>query len=136
MKGRLFLSMLLVFLFITPVFARGMFSENWDPPQVRLIYPTGDEVSLSGQDSLEFKWSKFDGSIIYRDYYDFRLYKGCATLEDNLILKQRIDYDEYSIKVKADLFQDGEVYTWTLRQVYRADGKSDRSYSTFKIIRK
>lgn len=105
------------------------------PPAPRLIYPISDKVNLSGKESLEFKWDVY-GGYINTAYFDFRLYKGYNTVAANLILKKRVDYNAYSIKVSSDLFEDNQVYTWTLRQILNSGEKSDPSYNSFLIIKK
>jgi hypothetical protein len=121
-----------------PLFAAhiyGRFYDRYDyAPEVRLIEPRGGVVDVSGRPYLEFKWSPFEGDRMQRDHYDFRIYAGYQTLESTLIFKTRIPPDIYSIRVRADLFRDGQVYTWTMRQVYTGSVKSRRSYSSFRAI--
>jgi hypothetical protein len=101
-------------------------------PQPELLSPTGEVVNLAGKQTLEFKWSPFIGRMWERQYYDFRLYKGRQTTADNQIIVKQIPKDQYSFTVDAGIFQDGEVYTWGLRQVYM-DRKSEQAYSSFKV---
>jgi len=105
-------------------------------PEVRLIKPVQEEVVLSGEKELEFKWSPHEGSLSDRQYYDFRLYKGYDMVESNLILKKRIPHNTYQVSLNADLFEDGRIYTWSLRQVYNDSRKGIRSYQSFKVVKK
>lgn len=105
-------------------------------PQPRLTWPIKEEINLTGKDSLEFKWSPHEGRASGREYFDFRLYKGYNMLESTLVLKERVSPYSYSFSVKSDFFEDGQIYTWSLRQVYSGVGKSDRSFSSFKVIKK
>lgn len=104
------------------------------PPAPRLIYPVTDVVTLAGNGNFEFKWDINDFVETYS--YDFRLYKGYETVESNLILKETLPYYKDSLKVKAGLLQDNQVYTWTLSRAALGGRKSDRSFISFKIIKK
>lgn|GEM_PF-396411 len=101
-------------------------------PEPELLSPTGEVVNLADKKTLEFKWSPFIGRMWERQYYDFRLYKGRQTTEANQLIVKQIPKDQYSFTVDAGIFQDGEVYTWGLRQVYM-DRKSEQAYSSFKV---
>ena len=101
-------------------------------PQPKIFYPKSENVNLSQQDSLEFKWSSLVGSSTDRRCYDFRLYKGYDFNSDSLIYKKEVSPFKSSWSVESNMFNDGGVYTWTLRQVYLS-GKSDRSIVSFKI---
>ncbi len=103
-------------------------------PGPKLLYPTTDDIDLSGKDYLEFRWERTD--LTMTDYYDFRLYKGYNNIAQNLILKQRFPSDKYLIRIPASQFDKGQVYTWVLVQVFLGGNKSGKSYSSFKIIKK
>jgi len=120
----------------SPVFARsrGLVEFFNAPPEPRLMYPTGETVILTGKDFLEFKW--WISGFIDIDYYDFRLYKGYNMYASNLIFKQRLPANTFSIKIESSLFEDGQVYTWALRQIVYSGEKSDPSFDSFKIIKK
>jgi len=105
-------------------------------PKPRLLEPIVDEVDLAGKKSLLFRWSPHEGRSFGRSYYDFRLYKGYQMLEGTRVLKRRVPPKEYQTAVEAGKFEKGQAYTWSLRQVYRGTGKSDRSVSSFKVIKK
>jgi hypothetical protein len=107
-----------------------MFGNNI--PQPRIFYPRSENVDLSQKDNLGFKWSSLVGSSTERRYYDFRLYKGYNIVSDNLIYKKEVPPFKNSWDIESSMFEDGEIYTWTLRQVYLT-GKSDRSIISFKI---
>jgi len=102
-------------------------------PKPRLIHPTGETVSIAGEKAVRFVWSPHEGSRVMREYYDLRLYRGYETYEKNLILKIKIDAGSHMSEISADYFNVGEIYTWTLRQIYYDARKSDRSFSSFKI---
>jgi hypothetical protein len=127
-----------VLLLAGPVFARGLMDRkelqsDYVPPPV-LLSPSTEDVDLTGKDILEFKWSPHEGIRGIREYYDFRLYKGYNTVESTLILKERLSGDTYQYNLAADKFEEGQTYTWTLRQVYSRLLKSDPSHASFKII--
>ena len=104
-------------------------------PEPRLIYPGSSKVVLKGKKTLDFKWSPHEGMRSLRKYYDFRLYKGYNMVEANLLFKKRVPPGEHTAEVSADLFENGKIYTWSLRQRYRNRGKSARSYQSFKIVK-
>ncbi|MFQ5952502.1 MAG: hypothetical protein ACE5JK_03750 [Candidatus Omnitrophota bacterium] len=107
-----------------------------DPvPAPRLLAPLTEEVALSGKDKLEFRWSPHEGSRIERKYYDFRLYKGYNMVESTLVFKKRVPAGKYKIYLDLGLFEPGQIYTWSLRQVYRIGGKSRRSFHSFRAIK-
>lgn len=137
MLNKIIVFILSCFVFLT-VNAYASFGSLRDtfcpPPEPRLLYPISDKVDLKGKDTLEFRWQI--STIIDKDYYDFRLYKGYEMYEKNLILKKKLDPDIYSFTIDSSQFEDGQVYTWSLRQVARARGKSERSYDSFKVIKK
>jgi hypothetical protein len=103
-------------------------------PGPTLLYPVTNGIVLDGKDFLEFKWIIRD--FIETDYFDFRLYRGYNTTAANLIFKERFPLRQYPIKIPANLFEANQVYTWVLVQVFIGGRKSDRSTSSFKIIKK
>ena len=105
-------------------------------PQPRLISPARDVIDLSGKDELVFKWSPHERARGFRDYYDFRLYKGYDMLAGSLIMKRQVDPNAYELRLPSNTFENGSTYTWSLRQVYDATRKSRRSYQSFKVIKK
>jgi hypothetical protein len=105
-------------------------------PKPRLIAPATDVVDLTGKEELEFKWSPHEGDQVRRDHYDFRLYRGYNMVESTRILKMNIPPRQWSITLKAGLFENGQVYTWSLRQVYTGSAKSWRSFESFKVIKR
>lgn len=128
-----------VFLFF-PAFIRGSYcgmriggGSGYIPAEV-LLYPTTDDIDLSGKDSLEFRWIRTDLAVT--DYFDLRLYKGYDTVESNLIFKKQFSSSIYPIEIPASLFEKGQVYSWVLRQVLYDGRKGDKSFSSFKIINK
>lgn len=130
-----------VFCLATPLYAGhiqvGAMAGAYDfVPQPRLISPIKEVVDLTGKDELEFIWSPHEGRPVSRRYYDFRLYKGREMLESTLIFKERVGPHIYKLSLRSDLFEDSEVYTWSLRQVYYTSGKSLRSSCSFMVVKK
>jgi len=107
---------------------------NQSFPGPDLFYPIADDIDLKGAPYLEFKWRRSD--FVYTRSYDFRLYKGYQTVASSLILKRIITTDEYPFKVESLVFDPGQVYTWVLRQITLNGRKSDKSFSSFKVIKK
>ena len=125
----------------TPLFARNIMIEGPGEgrgvdfvPAPRLLSPTKETVDLTNKDSLEFKWSPHEGDRMKRRSYDFRLYKGYEMLESSLVTKKFVPADTFSVRLKQDLFKDGETYTWSVRQIYYGSQKSRRSIQSFKVI--
>lgn len=96
----------------------------------RLAYPINPEVTVTGE-SLEFKW--WPGEIGISEYH-FTLYKGGGPFGD-IVADKKVFSNVSSVAVDANLLEDGQVYTWTLRQ--RADDGiwGDMSSNTFKVIK-
>ncbi len=113
------------------------FEERGDyTPVPRLIAPTTEKVVITDVKELEFTWSPHEGRRGNREYYDFRLYQGYRLVEKALIIKRKVDPDVYRTGVSASSFNDGQVYTWSLRQVYDGLHKSARSTASFMVIKK
>ena len=108
---------------------------GWIAPP-RLIAPSGDVVDLTGKGSLEFKWGPHEGDQVKRDHYDFRLYRGYHMYESARIMKMRLPPRQWSLVLESGLFEDGGIYTWSLRQVYSGSTKSRRSFESFRVINK
>jgi hypothetical protein len=105
-------------------------------PSPRLIRPSTDVVDLRGTEALEFSWSPHEGDPTQRDCYDFRLYKGDQAFGPALIFKMRLPPRQWSIWISADLFEDGAMYTCTLRQVYVGSARSRRTFWSFRVIKR
>lgn len=133
---RVFLIFCIVSLLVFPVFADmgGFFGSRGigdPPPSPRLLYPVTENVNLKGQDILEFKWMTSDYSLT--DHYEFKLYKGYKTVSVNLLMKEEVGNNENSFQVKADVLEDGQVYTWTLKRITWSGEKSDSSFNSFRV---
>lgn len=125
-------------MIVQPMFARGglrarELARDTFVPQPRLISPSTQDVDLTGKATLTFEWSPHEGDPLQRDYYDFRLYKGYEMVEGTLIFKNRVPANNSSIVLSSTMFQNGQLYTWSLKQVYTGSVKSLRSYSSFKV---
>ncbi len=104
-------------------------------PQPRILFPDTDSVDLSGKKSLEFAWSPHEGDRFMRKYYDFRLYKGYEMVQSGLMMKKRVAAGTYGLGIDARVFDNGGIYTWSVRQVCRSGGKSHRSYNSFTVTK-
>lgn len=102
-------------------------------PEPRLRYPINDTVTLAGNEPLEFKW--WNSYVGVRGFI-FKIYKGYNMYAADLVHKEDLPGDAYSVKIKPELFAEGQVYTWSLIQVSSAGYKSDRSFNSFKVIKK
>jgi len=128
-------AVLLAFIFCAIGSIAAISSDDFTPDP-KILYPVSDTVDITGKDELVFRWSPFEGNIAERRFYDFTLFKGRQTYEKYVIVKKRLPPSVYSFAVKADMFEDGQAYTWTLSQAYFAKGKSDDAYCGFKVIKK
>ncbi len=125
-------------LILLPVFANGGAGRSGEgtydfPPEPELRYPISDKVVLTGKDFLEFRWDTSYG--IDTRSYDFRLYKGYDMYQNNFIMKQSVPFDESSFKVDSSVFENGQVYTWSLKIISLAGKKSDVSFNSFVVIK-
>jgi hypothetical protein len=105
-------------------------------PQVRIISPDDKTVDLTGQECLVLHWSWIEGDRMERQYYDVRIYRGYDMLESTLIFKIQTAPDADRICVRSDLFANGGIYTWSIRQRYIGLAKSRRSYASFGVIKR
>lgn len=137
---RIGLTVCSVFLFSALIFTApatgyvGINIYNDFVPGPTLLYPVTEDIVLTGKDYLEFRWRRSE--LVMTDHLVFKLYKGYNTVQDNLIIRQDFHIDTYPIKLPASQFEEGEVYTWVLIEVFRSGKKSDKSFSSFKIIKK
>jgi len=113
---------------------RGAADPDNSLPPPRLIYPITETADITGKNSLQFQWRWGYAATV--DHYDFRLYKGYNTTADNLMLKEQLPATTSQIAVGAEKFDDGQVYTWVLKQVSLSGVKSDTSSNSFKVIKK
>ncbi|MFA5270805.1 MAG: hypothetical protein WC412_00495 [Candidatus Omnitrophota bacterium] len=134
-KTKFLVALVLISLCVAPLFARnfsfGPARSFEKPPEPRLVCPINDVVALSG-DTLLFKWWHADIGI---DRYEFNLYKGSQMFSDGLMLHKILPFSQSSIKIDAGLFENGRVYTWSLRQVTDSGLKSDKSFITFSVLK-
>ena len=104
-------------------------------PRPRLILPASDNVNIAGKKTVEFIWSPHEGRQSSDRYYDFRIYKGYNMVESTLIFKETFPGNVHDAEIDASLFDNGRVYTWSLRQGYKAAGKSRRSMQSFTVTK-
>ena len=104
-------------------------------PRPELLAPVSDNVDLRGQKELVFRWSSHKRPRKGVKSYDFRLYNGFEMLESTLIHKELIPGLTYGIVLNADQFTGGNVYTWSLKQIAQDGKKSERSFSSFKVLK-
>lgn len=103
-------------------------------PAVELFYPVTQDIDLSAKSSLQFRWREIN--ITQTDHYEFKLYKGYDMVGSALVLKQDVSGDGCPLELAEANFEINQVYTWSLKQIYLGGQKSERSYGTFKIIKK
>ncbi|MFH0840037.1 MAG: hypothetical protein V1883_03345 [Candidatus Omnitrophota bacterium] len=86
-------------------------------PCVEYSEPADDhEVDLTGREILTFKWRPVPIPSGMRDSYRFELFEESRGYTDKRIFNKDLAPDVYSIDVPAELFKNGEDYTWSVRQ--------------------
>jgi len=101
-------------------------------PEPRLRYPISETAILTGSDPLEFQW--WNDVVGIRGFI-IKIYKGYNMYAGNLIHKEDLPPGASSVKVDSGLFEDGQVYTWSLIRISYTGYKSDRSFNSFKVIK-
>ena len=117
--------LLAVFLAL-PAYAGGR--KGVQPPP-RLYEPT-ENADLRGKTELLFRWDSAGDRSIISDY-QFKLYKGTQTVEPGLIKAETIPASKDRIALPADLFENGQTYTWQIRGT--GSGKTRPAYTNFKV---
>ena len=102
-------------------------------PEPRLRYPIYDTVILTKDQPLEFKWwNEFTDT----SGFILKIYEGFNMYADNLRLKKDLSAQASSFSVESGMFQDGQVYTWSLMRILFSGFKSAKSFNSFKVIKK
>jgi hypothetical protein len=139
MGMKIVIIMLISALFFIPVALAGPVSFTVDSgayndvPEPRLRYPINETAILTGNDPLEFKWWN---DLVGMRGFTLKLYKGYNMYAANLIHKEDLPSEAASVKIGSDLFEDGQVYTWSLIRFSFSGYKSDKSFNSFKVIKK
>jgi len=97
----------------------------------QLLYPITHTIDLSDKDYLEFRWLD---DLTQLDHYVFKIYKGYNMYASELIYKQNISERTTSYRIKSEYFKRGQVYTWSLVRVSIGGQKSNKSFSSFKLV--
>ena len=127
------LSVLLVLLLSTAALAQGFRNLSGTPPTPTLLSPP-EKVDLSGKDTLKFKW--YSSGCMGLSRLEFKVYKGYVNSAANLVYQEDLSGASSSVLVKAELFQQGEVYTYTLRAIATGGQKGDLVSDTFEVVGK
>ena len=129
----------LVFLLGISTFAlAGGMRSSTHTPDVRYLLPANDhEVDLTGKDSLTFKWLALPKPGGGRKLYRFELFRG-AEEAYNRIYHVDLRRDVTTIDVPADMFEDGMMYTWRVKQQDAASSVWSRAGDRwrFTVIKK
>jgi hypothetical protein len=104
-------------------------------PAPRLLSPGSENVNLGAKPYMTFRWSPHEKRLFGGNYYDFRIYSGTDMLESTLIYKEEVSGSLRRLEVSSDLFEEGRIYTWSLRQRYKSYGKSPRSIRSFRVTK-
>jgi len=119
--------------FVLPAIAFDLGTKNFfdNPPPARLMYPAGETADFSGKNALEFQWS--DDCPTETEGYEFKLYNGYGMNESNLLYKENLSSSADSVKIAGDKFEDGQVYTWSIKRIANGGRKSDPAYNSFRV---
>jgi len=83
-------------------------------PRVEYLKPDNDSVvDLTGRDKLVFSWREVPIPAGGREAYRFTLFKGFTY---KVVVSRDIDGRTFSVEVPAEKFEDGETYTWRVKQ--------------------
>lgn len=142
----------LVFLFVTIGATGSMTDVPVDkkmpaPPQPQTVFikvlieapvllePLQEIVDLSGKDELTFKWKPVK-EYFNIDYYEFHIYQGYQMTSQRDVFDKHVSSMDKEVSVPAQIFEDGEVYSWSVTQVELwPDGTyhfSDPAFRSFK----
>jgi len=109
------------------------FNDYDDPIPPRLRYPINELAVLPPGEPLEFSWWN---DVTDTRKFILKIYKGYNMYADNLIAREELPQSVSLYNADSGLFNDGQVYTWSLVRVTGAGYKSDRSFNSFKVVRK
>ncbi len=85
-------------------------------PEVLYLLPHNDhEVDLTGMSSLHFEWKSVPKPGGGRETYRFELFRGAEDAYDR-IYNAELRPDVYAMEIPADMFEDGMMYTWRVKQ--------------------
>ena len=122
---RLAALLLIAAVFSVPAYAGGRRGQS-APPQ--LLEPS-EHADLHGKTELLFRWRGEGGSEI--SDYQVKLYKGTQTVEAGLIKAETIPSKQDRLSLPAELFENGQTYTWQMRGTGAAKTRS--VYTNFKV---
>jgi len=122
---RLVTFFLITMILAVPAYAGGRRGQS---PPPRLFEPN-EYADLRGKSELLFRWGSEGGSEISE--YQFKLYKGTQTVEAGLIKAETVPAKQGRISLPADLFENGQTYTWQMRG--SGTSKTRPIYTNFKV---
>jgi len=123
--------------FIVAIFCVNTFagSERLRVPQVVYTEPDNDSViDITGKPAVTFRWKSQPVPSGGRLGFRFKVFKG---FDYELIAKEELGRDVFSVDVPAEKFVDGALYSWEVQQ--RDSGSMLWSLSTrwsFKVKKK
>ena len=102
-----------------------------------LIFPVEETVYISGLKKVEFRWKPAD--VPFEVFcYLFRIYRGRDMSQKSEVHAEQVSGLDTATEVSADHFEDGEVYTWYIKEVNNGPPImfSDPVFQSFRIIKK
>jgi len=83
-------------------------------PLVRYTSPKNEStIELTKDESIEFKWKNSPMPGGGRDCFKFNIYKGFSY---EIIVEEKLKSREITIEIPAEKLEDGQLYTWQVKQ--------------------
>ncbi|MFA5039104.1 MAG: hypothetical protein WC732_05425 [Candidatus Omnitrophota bacterium] len=108
-------------------------------PGPEMVFPMGETVEIRKDDKeVVFRWNP--GKTPYTIHaFLFRIYKGQSMIRKNQVYDEQVSGFHQQAEVSPDIFEDGETYTWFVKQINMAGGQlmfSDPAFHTFEVKKK
>ncbi len=113
--------LLFVFLFIIATMSvYAAVGRRSSTPMVRYVKPKDEAVvDLSNREELVFKWKRMPRPAGGREAYKIEIFRGFGY--ERIIVKT-LDEDVDTLSVPREIFENGTLYTWQVRQRDRKTG--------------
>ena len=139
MKGRhMKKTLLFILIFMSMIFftveARGIYGRGEMVPEVNYMAPKDEsKIDLAGEKTLTFRWRRVPFPSGGRKCYKFIIFKGFSY---ESYFKKILEHNVTSIDVPVGIFEDGQVYSWQVKQQDDWSAAWSRNvWWSFKIIK-
>ena len=104
---------LILFVFSTFISAEAV-GRRYNTPTVKYIQPKSQSVvDITGKNSITFMWKRLPRPANGRENYKFELFKDYGY---DRIINEILEHDVDSVEIPADKFENGQTYTWQVKQ--------------------